>query len=1060
MTPPQPNDLYQRIVDSISTTMNMPASIWAPDVGQKNLKIAAAVGLPARYIAEAALPLDGISPTVEAFRSGKVTSTRDILHDERWHYKVVAREMGWKSALCVPVKTQGQSVAAISIYAFVNRDFSDLEKRLLSDYAAQIELRLESEQRHNALTRLLEISDHIQQSIALQPKQVLQAIVNGACEVVGADCAVLYPYDAHREDFYDIDRVAHSGLRWPLELTEKPRKWGMASLVRQQEEKIVTDIEQEDPDLLNYKFIQREGIKAFVGIALQARGETQGILYVNFRTPRQIPPGDLQTIRLFARQASAALQNVHFFEHEQALQGIACELSSELDVDQLLNNILTQALTLLSCPVGSIAIWEAESSQLVYQYATGKEVGARVEAGKGLMNTAATSRQIVNVGDVKHDPRYFELVAETQSELDVPLIARNELLGVLNLESTRLNAFGEDDEQLARAFASQAAVALYNAQLFARTQQQLEQRVKDLQALQEVYGAVGQEPVGTVFRLVLERAVNLTDASYGNLWLVDQKRHDLVFGNEINRLPSPSRKGERIPIDATSINGCVALTGKPYLSADVTQDEHYQQILKDIRSELAVPLRRDSRVIGTLNVESVQQAAFTDSHRRLLEALAGQAAIAIEDAHLYERLETLIEVGQTLTRGSRLTEIEVLDLIRTQADKLMDAGNMYIALYDGASDIVRFGLAYVDGERIDVENHPLWQPRKAGKGRTEEIIRSKQSIFIATQAESEEWYKQPGREEYVGVAFASWMGVPMIVGDKTVGVIAIYHPLIDNVYTTEDLRILKALGDEAAIALDNARLLAETQRLSSEKIANQELVALGAAMAAIQHRINNSFNVIVPNVSRLRKRVDLTDPAIVEILDIIDRNARSTSVMINRLQEPLQSIDEQTVDLNALINDVVGMAKEAWQGTPGVEVNMQLSLGGGIPTFSAPIGQLTEVFRNLLDNARAVLAKCESNRQILVTTRYVNGIIETRVEDDGPGIPVAIEERLFKKPVPSKDQNSGAGLGLWLTRIILQRISGGIRVERTGVSGTVMLVSIPVSQPQQGGKNDSANLNH
>ena len=1422
MTHPQPTDLYQKIVDSISATLNMPTSVWAPDAGQKNLKIAAAVGLPARYIAEATLPMDGTSVTVEAFLTGEVTSTRDILHDERWQYKDTAREMGWKSALCVPVKTQGRPIAAISIYAFVNRDFSDLEKRLLSDYAEQIESRLESEQRRNTLTRLLDISDNIQQSITLQPKQLLQMIVDGACEVVGADCAVLYPYDAHREDFYDIDSVAHSGLREPLNLTEKPRKQGMADLVQQQGEIIVADIDRRSPDLANFRFIQREEIKAFVGIALHALGETRGILYVNFRTPRQLPPEDLQIIQLFARQASAVLQNAHFIEHEQALQGIARELSSQLDVNQLLNKILTQALTLLGCPVGSIAIWDAKNSQLIYRYAIGKEIGSRVEVDKGLMSAAATSRQIVNVGDVKQDARYIPRVAETQSELDVPLIVGNELLGVLNLESARLNAFGAHDEQLARAFASQAAVALFNARLFEQTQRQLEQRVQDLQALQDVYGAVGQEPVETVFRLVLERTVNLTDASYSNLWLVDQKQHDLVFGDEINRRPSPARKGARTPIDAASINGYVALTGRPYLCADVTQDEHYQPILEGVRSELTVPLRRDSRVIGTLNVESVQPAAFTDDHRRLLEALAGQAAIAIEDAHLYERLQTLIKVGQELTHGSRLTESEVLDLIRTQADQLMDAGNMYIALYDEASDTVRFGLAYVNGERIDVEHDPRWQPRKAGQGRSEAIIRGKQPIFTATRAESEAWYQQPEHKEYVGNALASWMGVPMIVGEKVIGVIAVYHPTIDNVYTAEDLRILealanqaaiafdnsrmfyrvnqrlgslvefargisqssvqpseeqqrqkqtnemlmldlvhneadplmdvdnmfialhdeanqlvrfglayvdgrrvdvehdpswqprkagqgrteeiirtrqpilintleeskawyaqrgrqeytgrffaswlgvpmplgnkvvgviatyaernhafsgddqailqamasqtaialenirvlnhvnlrlkaligfgqilasgialsesglleliraqatqlmdadnmsialydeaadtlrfglayvdgqridiasdprwqlrragkgrseqivrtkqpllqstqaealkwyqqpgheeyigdrhaswlgvpmmsgdktlgviatyhpaleyaynqddldilKALGDEAAIALDNARLLEETQRLSSEKIANQELVALGTVMATIQHRINNSFNVIVPNVLRLRKRVDLTDATIVEILDIIERNAHSTSMMINRLQEPLQATEEQTININALIDEVAGMAKEAWRGTLGAEVNVRLSLGAGIPLFTAPIGQLTEVFRNLLDNARTVLAKRESNRQILVATRYVNDTIEARVEDNGPGIPPPIRERLFTKPVTSKEQSTGAGLGLWLTRLILQRIGGDIRIEHTDESGTSMLVSIPVSQSRQGGKNDTANLNH
>ncbi|MBM3149581.1 MAG: GAF domain-containing protein, partial [Chloroflexi bacterium] len=375
---------------------------------------------------------------------------------------------------------------------------------------------------------------------------------------------------------------------------------------------------------------------------------------------------------ILAGQAAVAIYNAELFEQRRVLQEIARDLTTELDPDKLLNKILQCSLELLRCSVGSIAIWNKTTGTLEYKYGIGKEVGASLPVGRGLMTAAAQTRHPVRVGDVRKDSRYVEDVAETRSELDVPLLLGSELIGVLNAESSAYNAFSEDDEKLAMVLASQAAIALYNAELFQRTQERLEQRLNDLKALQDVYEAVGQDPLEKVLRLITERAVSLTSAQYGNLWLLERGRDELRFGVEVNLLASLPRRDDRIPVDEHSINGWVALTRQPYLCDDVTCDKHYQKILDNIRSELAVPLRHGERIIGTLNLESTKPEAFTEDHQRLLEALASQAAIAIDDARLYDRLNTLITVGQTLTGDIRPREDEVLRLIYDQAGKLMD----------------------------------------------------------------------------------------------------------------------------------------------------------------------------------------------------------------------------------------------------------------------------------------------------------------------------------------------------------------------------------------------------
>jgi len=441
-------------------------------------------------------------------------------------------------------------------------------------------------------------------------------------------------------------------------------------------------------------------------------------------------------------------------------------------------------------------------------------------------------------------------------------------------------------------------------------------------------------------------------------------------------------------------------------------------------------------------MESPLHDAFSEEDERLAMALASQAAVALYNAALFEQRSALVDFGRAVTFGIRLHEDEVLELNHSQASKLMDTNNMYIALYDEPTDTVRFGLAFVDGKRIDVKIAEGWEPRKAGKGRTEEIIRTKKPIFHATKAEAEAWYAQPEHKEYTGVPiWASWLGVPMMVGEKVLGVIATYHPTQDHVYSGDDLTILQAMANQAAIALDNARLFRETRELRDEVIATKQLATLGTAMAALQHRINNTFNIIVPNVTRLRSRVDMSDSTIVEILDIIERNARYTSTDIARIQEPLREIEPQDVDVNAVLRDVVGKVKELWLVDPAHPVvDVVLDLDDPIPQIRAPIGQIAEVFRNLVDNAYRAMDK---GGQLTITNCLTNNIICARIQDTGPGIPPQIQQHLFTKPVPPKDPSRGAGLGLWLSRLVLQSLGGNVIIEKSGPTGTTMLVQIP-----------------
>jgi GAF domain-containing protein len=269
-----------------------------------------------------------------------------------------------------------------------------------------------------------------------------------------------------------------------------------------------------------------------------------------------------------------------------------------------------------------------------------------------------------------------------------------------------------------------------------------------------------------------------------------------------------------------------------------------QEIVKQgVRASAYQPLLREGDVIGVLYVNLTAPHQFSQNEKLILELFAGQAAIAIENARLYERLDQKIanldavnKVGQTLTALIGLSEEQILELIYEQATPLMDTSDMYIALYEPDPDrpgkynsenpeksvihgTVRFGLAMGNGRRVDTEHEKGWGPRKAGHGLTEYVIRTK---LPYRPSDVEKAYETIATE-YIGKIPRSWMGVPMMVGNKVLGVVVLRNDEYENIYDEDDLEVLQTIASQSAIALQNARLVQQLEQRVHELDTLREL---------------------------------------------------------------------------------------------------------------------------------------------------------------------------------------------------------------------------------------------
>ena len=238
-----------------------------------------------------------------------------------------------------------------------------------------------------------------------------------------------------------------------------------------------------------------------------------------------------------------------------------------------------------------------------------------------------------------------------------------------------------------------------------------------------------------------------------------------------------------------------------------------------------------------------------------------------------------------------------------------------------------------------------------------------------------------------------------------------------------------------------ARQKKQLEDAQQEIIAAKQLSTLGTALTAFQYRITNTFNMIIPNMHRLRSRVNLDDPDIAEILDIIERNSKYTARIMQRVQKPLNLSEMTDVNLNTIIRDTVLALKESLQSqSKNSLVSVDFHLDDRVPFISASSEQMREVFYNLLQNSYDVMPE---GGNIEIQSKLVGRKIQIRIKDSGPGIATDIQERLFKKPVPNRYPVSGDGISLWLSNLILKTIGGSISVEKSDHTGTTMLVVIP-----------------
>ncbi len=359
---------------------------------------------------------------------------------------------------------------------------------------------------------------------------------------------------------------------------------------------------------------------------------------------------------------------------------------------------------------------------------------------------------------------------------------------------------------------------------------------------------------------IMEQGCHLLGVGAGSVYLLDETKGDLKL--VVSRGYTRDYTGTRLA-PGEGLAGKVLQSGGPLVVDDYQHWEGRSPNWEDepIAAILGVPLKRGDQVIGVLDfVESTKGRRFGQHDIWLATLFASQVVIAIENARLYAgrqrriaELATLNQIGQALSSTLELDAL--LEMIYRQVNQVMDARNLYIALYDEEKDEVSFPLYYDLGE-------PVWPPPRRGRsGLTEYIIRTRKPLMFSNVSDEEnsERLRQLGVGELFGKPARSWLGVPMVAGGKVVGVIGVQSYTEENLYDEGHLEILSTIANQAAIAIENARLY---QR-------SQELVERISRLYDLSIRINEALGLEETLDLVVRKVIEAADAhsAVINLLD-------------------------------------------------------------------------------------------------------------------------------------------------------------------------------------------------
>ena len=633
-----------------------------------------------------------------------------------------------------------------------------------------------------------------------------------------------------------------------------------------------------------------------------------------------------------------------------------------------------------------------------------------------------------------------------------------------------------------------------------RAEEEIRQRSNELSVLHEA-AVVGMSTLD--FDEILRRTAHVMREKLGfetfGVLLIDEATGELHFRVAYGFEPRQLYAGDKLRV-GRGITGWVAETGQPLLVPDVTQDDRRIPGVWEAGSEMCVPLKVGERVIGVIDVESPQRNAFSKDDLRLLATLAGQLAVIIENARLYEEATRRVRELLTLYESSRaisqlLAVDEFTQRVIEAMEGLLDYEYGAILLIDEQTgELTPFALSDQGKGREFVERNKEYIRSwgvKVGVGITGWVAQTGQAVRIGD-------VRQDPRYLAMRPDIRSELCVPLKIGERIIGVMNIETSKPDA-YTEHDERLLMTLAGQVAVAIENMRLYEDVKRAAEEleqkvkertaelEAANRELQAANIAMLNLLEDLNVAKQELEERAHLLEKAMqraqeadrlktaflatvshELRTPlasikgfASTLLADDVTWDAESQRDFIETIDHEADRLTEligQLLDMSRLesgtlridrepchLSDILAQAEDRLRSLTA-QHQLVLKIAPHLPVLNVDPVRIGNVLTNLVENAAKF---APPGTKITVTAWSENGHVVVSVADEGPGIGPEdqphVFERFYRVDNELTRSKPGTGLGLAICKGLVEAHGGRIWVESEPGQGTTFFISLPAA---------------
>lgn len=581
-------------------------------------------------------------------------------------------------------------------------------------------------------------------------------------------------------------------------------------------------------------------------------------------------------------------------------------------------------------------------------------------------------------------------------------------------------------------------------------QKKLEERLRTISQLGWELALIHDEE--TIVHRVLTIAASLFPSADACCGLVDEEAGELEYQHLHNDGRMATDK-LRLPLDGERGIGVVVVASGEALNVPNTKQDarfvHWPQD-RTIRSELCVPMKIGERTIGILNVEGAEPYYFTSVDEQLLQTLADQTAVLLENARLYQaerarrqEIEAVQRASLSLTASLDLSQ--VLNTIVLTVSDLVSAQNVHIFLYEQNRLVFSAGM-----EEGVPRRGPLAPPRE--NGLTYSIARQGKPIIVSNMATS------PLFVDASPAWKGSIVGFPLKIGSEVLGVMNVAR-LKPGPFSRSDMRALQLLADQATIAIENARLYKDLQdqmrmlqQTQAQLVHSEKIAALGRLVASIVHEINNPLQAVqglLNLVGELNR--EPSSERVSRYLEVVKVEIERIILIVNRMRDFYRPAPQKlhSVDLHEVLASVLELVAKQLQES---NILVEKEWSDELPLLLANEDSLKQVFLNLILNA--VDAMPQGGRLYLRTVldtlpvkprQPAEAAVRIEFRDTGQGIPPKILDHVFEPFFTTKKQGSGQGLSI--SYGIIESYGGQMSVKsRVGV-GTTFTILLPVNTP-------------